>query len=275
MQESFSNPAKAKIELEKSKAQVAAATDMKPAEKESLVQFLGAADQYFSSTTATEGGASPFSGPKIKQIPVSSEEIGPSSSYEITFPQGILWGLISVAASFSLSMVRERVGGTFLRLRVAPITRNQLLLGKALACFLSCAAVISLLLAVGAAIFHLRFSSPGLLLMAIGSSSAAFVGIMMLLSVLGKTEAAVSGSGWAVLMVMSMFGGGMVPVIMMPGWMQAIGSFSPVKWAILSFEGAIWRGFSFSEMLLPCGILVGVGVATFAAGSMVLGRTRE
>jgi hypothetical protein len=31
-------------------------------------------------------------------------------------------------------------------------------------------------------------------------------------------------------------------------------------------EGAIWRKFSFSEMLLPCGVLLAVGVAFFAAG---------
>ncbi|HRP62893.1 MAG TPA: ABC transporter permease, partial [Phycisphaerales bacterium] len=89
----------------------------------------------------------------------------------------------------------------------------------------------------------------------------------MLLSVLGKTEAAAGGIGWAVLLVMAMLGGGMVPLFLMPGWMQSISHISPVKWAVLALEGAIWRGFSPAEMLLPCAVLLGVGAGGFLLGS--------
>jgi ABC-type multidrug transport system permease subunit len=61
---------------------------------------------------------------------------------------------------------------------------------------------------------------------------------MMLVSVRGKSERAVSGAGWGVLMLFSIFGGGMVPLFVMSGWMQAVGSFSPAKWSVLSLEGA-------------------------------------
>ncbi len=98
-----------------------------------------------------------------------------------------------------------------------------------------------------------------LLVVAMGCVSLCFVGIMLLLSVLGKTEQAAGGIGWAVLMVMAMLGGGMVPAFFMPSWMQAISHVSPVKWAIVAMEGAIWRGFTPGEMLMPCLILVGVG----------------
>ena len=89
---------------------------------------------------------------------------------------------------------------------------------------------------------------------------------MMLLSVLGKTEQAAGGIGWAVLLVMAMTGGGMIPLMFMPGWLRTVSHISPVKWAILSMEGAIFRGFSIQEMMLPCGILVGMGVLCFAIG---------
>jgi ABC-2 type transport system permease protein len=96
--------------------------------------------------------------------------------------------------------------------------------------------------------------------------SIAFVGIMMFLSVLGKTEQSAGGIGWAILLVMAMLGGGMIPLFAMPSWMKIVSDISPVKWAILAMEGAVWRQFSFQEMLLPCGILLAVGVATFAVG---------
>lgn len=46
-----------------------------------------------------------------------------------------------------------------------------------------------------------------------------------------------------------------------------VSSASPVKWAILALEGATWRAFSPAEMALPCGILFGVGLATFTVGA--------
>ena len=58
----------------------------------------------------------------------------------------------------------------------------------------------------------------------------------------------------------------------MPAWMANVGHASPVKWATLAFEGAIWRDFSAAEMLLPLGILLAVGIVAFWLGSMRLAR---
>jgi ABC-2 type transport system permease protein len=58
----------------------------------------------------------------------------------------------------------------------------------------------------------------------------------------------------------------MIPLFVMPSWMQTVSNASPVKWGILALEGATWRGFSASEMALPVGVLLGVGVAGFALG---------
>jgi ABC-2 type transport system permease protein len=93
------------------------------------------------------------------------------------------------------------------------------------------------------------------------------------LSVLGKTEESVGSAGWGIMMILSMFGGGMVPMIAMPKWMLSLSVFSPIRWAILALEGAIWRGFSPQEMLQPCLVLLGVGLVTFYAGTRVLRAT--
>ena len=88
----------------------------------------------------------------------------------------------------------------------------------------------------------------------------------MLLSALAKTEQAAGGIGWAVLLILSMIGGGMIPLFILPGWMRTISHFSPVKWSILAMEGAVWRQFTVGEMLLPCGILWAVGIVCFLIG---------
>jgi ABC-2 type transport system permease protein len=72
--------------------------------------------------------------------------------------------------------------------------------------------------------------------------------------------------------VMSMLGGGMFPLFLMPPWMQTVSNVSPVKWGILALEGGIWRGFTLSEMARPCAVLLAVGAAGFAAGTAILAR---
>jgi ABC-2 type transport system permease protein len=127
-------------------------------------------------------------------------------------------------------------------------------------------AALIVLFIIFAMIFKVRPDSYSLLLLAFVSATLAFVGIMMFISVLGKTENSAGGVGWALLLVMAMIGGGMVPLIMLPSWMKTVSHISFVKWAVLAMEGAVWRSFSLKEMLLPCGILIGIGIVAFGAG---------
>jgi ABC-2 type transport system permease protein len=203
---------------------------------------------------------------------VTRESRGPRNGFEITFVQGMMWGLIGCAMSFAVGLVSERTRGTFVRLQMAPVTAVQLLGGKALACFVTLLLMQVLLLTVGALFFGLRVNSPLLLAAAMLSASSAFVGVMMLVASFGRTEEAASGAGWAVMMPMAMLGGAMIPLIAMPAWMISASHASPIKWAVLALEGAIWRGFGPADMLLPCGILLTVGLVSFAAGSRALQR---
>jgi ABC-2 type transport system permease protein len=98
---------------------------------------------------------------------------------------------------------------------------------------------------------------------------------MMFASTLGKTQSAVAGATWGILMPLAMIGGAMIPLIAMPPWMLTVSNISPVKWGIWALEGAIWRGFSLVDMLQPCGILVGMGAVFFALGVTVLTRQEQ
>jgi ABC-2 type transport system permease protein len=141
-----------------------------------------------------------------------------------------------------------------------------------MACFLAVLGVIAVMVALGI-VLGMRPRSPALLLLASISVAFCFVGIMMLMSVIGKTEEAVSGAAWGANMFMAMFGGAMVPLVFMPAFMKTIGHLSPVKWSILSLEGAIWRGFTMSEMLPPCAALAITGAVCLVIGTAVLTRS--
>ncbi len=194
---------------------------------------------------------------------------GPENVYAIAFPQGITWGVLGCVAAFGLSIVVERNRGTLSRLRVAPITRAQILAGKAIACFATLLLLEVLLFAISWICFGVRPESIGLLMLAMLSVSIAFVGMMMFLSVWGRTEQAASSIMWTVLLGMSMIGGGMVPRFLMPTWLQNLGDFSPVRWAILAMDGAVWRGFAGGEMFQPCAVLILIGLSCFTVGVLV------
>jgi ABC-2 type transport system permease protein len=239
-----------------------------------VLRFLNELKAFVGTPAAQPDAAQ--GGPQWQPLAVTVADVardrrGPPNAFEITFPQGVLWGLIGCVMSFGLSLVSERTRGTFVRLEMSPLSRTQILSGKALACFVSMTAVQVLLYALGYAAFGVRPGSWPLLALASLAATVAFCGFMMLVATLGKTEQAASGLAWAILMPLSMVGGGMVPQFVMPLWMATIGNISPITWALLAIEGALWRQFSLVEMLLPCAILVATGVFCFVLGTRRLG----
>ena len=202
----------------------------------------------------------------IQHTEIQRDARKPYNAYAISFPQGLIWGILGVISTFALTLVTEVRQGTMARLLSLPLSHADILGGKALGCFFSLIAVMSLLLAIGTLFFSIQLQNPGVLLIAIFSSALGFTGLMMLLSVLGKTEKSASGLSWAVLMVFAMTGGGMIPLFAMPRWMADLGQFSPVQWTVLSFEGALWRDFSVGEVLPYASLLMVLGI-----GGMLLG----
>ena len=193
------------------------------------------------------------------------------SRWDISFPQAMMWGVLGCVAGFSISVARERTLGTMVRLEVAPLSRFQILAGKTLACFIAVIGVIGMLTLLGIGL-GMRPANFMALAVAAISIACCFVGIMMTLAVLGKTEQSVSGIGWAANMVMAMLGGAMIPVMFMPAFLQSASVVSPITWSILAIEGAIWRQYTMAEMVFPCLILIGIGATGFVIGTQVLSR---
>ncbi len=269
LQALFEDPQRLVTSVDDSLAQLESTTGMPGFTRSLLQQFFGQLKTFLSQLPAesSEQAAQAFKTIDIQKDEVSVNRVAPKNSYEISFAQGALWAILGCAAAFGISLVVERTQGTLIRLRSAPIHRFQILLGKALACFLTTMAAQIVLLLLAVAFFDVRPDSLVRLLLAMGFSSIAFVGIMMFLAVLGKTEQAAGGIGWAVLMVFAMIGGGMIPQFVMPGWMASMARVSPVYWAIYASEGAIWRGLTWAQMLVPYGILLAIGIAFFALGA--------
>ncbi len=287
--ERFQNPTTMLPMIEKSRADAATA-DMSAAERTLLNGFLDSIDAMIGSadslTKNNDDGeeTSPLSGnggmqfANITNIDIT-RKVDPKSQagqlqklrsrWDISFPQAMLWGVLGCIASFSISIARENTLGTMLRLQVAPVGPASILAGKALACFLTALAVIVMLSIMGVMLGMKPASYPKLLVASL-CIAAAFTGIMMVISLLGRTEQGVSGAGWAVNMIMAMLGGCMIPAMFMPDFIQKLSIISPVRWAIQAIEGAVWREFSWMEMAMPLGILLAVGGVCFVVGTAMM-----
>ncbi|WP_197528872.1 ABC transporter permease [Aeoliella mucimassa] len=284
----FDIPAQLQSWVTTTSERIAAAENLDPRGRRVSLDLLEQIDKLLtpaesatdSPNTEASSRGFKFEFAKIESIDVT-REIDPSSvrgqlkkirsRWDVSFPQAMMWGVLGCVAGFTISIARERTMGTMVRLSVAPVSTFQVLAGKGLACFLAAIGVIVMMTCLGLTLGMRPLSFASL---AVASSCIAFcfVGIMMTLAVLGRTEQSAAGIGWACNLVMAMFGGCMVPVMFMPRFMQDFSGLSPIRWAILALEGAIWRQFTWSEMLTPCLVLITVGIAGILLGTALLRR---
>jgi ABC-2 type transport system permease protein len=209
--------------------------------------------------------------PRVTRVDVRAGS-APGRALDLAFPAAMLWAVLGCAASFAVSLVVERTRGTALRVRLAPPGRAGHLAGKALAALAACVAVMLVILLVGHLAAGLRVASLALLGLAALSTAVGFVGLTLFLASLGRSERAVAGATWGAFLPMALVGGAMVPVSVMPPWLAALSVASPVRWAIVALEGASWRGHGLFDLLVPCGLLVGLGALAFALGLWRLAR---
>ena len=226
-----------------------------------------------------EGGAANAAGPSFSPVRVAFEELpkregGPRSSFDVSIPIGIVWGIAGCVGAFAASLVVERTRGTLARLRLAPITRTHLLAGKGLACFITALVVQALLILLAVVAFRSSIVQPLMLAVACVLAAFAFTGLAMLVAGLCKTEAEANGAGRGAILVLALIGGGTIPLFFMPPILETLSYTSPFRWAVMAIEGPFWRDVPVSEQLLPLLVLLGLGLGGFLAGAR-LGALRE
>jgi ABC-2 type transport system permease protein len=197
----------------------------------------------------------------------------PANAFAISFMQGITWALFGAVLTFGSGIAEERQRGTLVRLLVSPLRLGEVLAGKAAACFVACLAAQALLYGTGIAFFGVRVAGWQWAALAMVTTSFAFSGLMALMAAAFRTQGGAQGAGRALLLVLTMVGGGTIPVAFMPPFLRTMSDISPFKWAVLAAEGATWRAWGAAEMWLPLVVLVAIGVAGLLTGAAVVHRT--
>ncbi len=286
MMRAFSEPARMDKMIGEAKKAIDGAKGISPGRKlllDALFGSLGTLNKSgggiaggdATAANASKGDAAPgfsFQPVQVELTELKSTDTGPNPA-EVAFPQGIIWGLMGCVTAFASSLAGERARGTLMRLTCAPIFPWQILVGKALACFVACMAVQVMLILVGVVFFKINVRAPVLLGLAMVVSSVGFVGVMMFMAGMSSTEGGSGGLSRAVILMLAMIGGGTIPIMFMPPWMQTMTGISPFKWAGQAIQGALWRGLGFGDLWVPSLVLLGMGVVGFAHGLVAFKRS--
>ena len=131
MQTAFSDPTVGRRAVENARQSLSAGRDTaRDPDAASTAAFLTELDKYLQRprSAASPGtdqgfGAAGWTPLAIARRDVAADDRGPRSSFEFTFPQGVVWGLIGCIMSFAVGLVVERTHGTLVRLQTAPLTR--------------------------------------------------------------------------------------------------------------------------------------------------------
>ncbi|VTR94244.1 abc-2 type transporter : ABC-2 type transporter OS=Planctomyces limnophilus (strain ATCC 43296 / DSM 3776 / IFAM 1008 / 290) GN=Plim_4114 PE=4 SV=1: ABC2_membrane_3 [Gemmata massiliana] len=183
--------------------------------------------------------------------------------YQILVPSYTVMFAFFLVLSVGWLFVAERKHGTLVRLRAAPLTRGQILLGKLLPCLAVSLLQGVFLLAAGRLIFGMTWGSrPELLLPLVGSTSFAAVGLAILVASVARTETQVAVYGTLLVLVLGGVSGSLMPRDLMPEQMKAVSLVTPHAWALDAYNQLLATPTpDVSAVLTACAALCTFGAA--------------
>jgi ABC-2 type transport system permease protein len=175
---------------------------------------------------------------------------------------GTMYVLFTVMGG-ALLLLQERQNSTFQRLMTMPVSRAQLLGGKALARFTMGMLQYAVAFGVGFALgVNFGDSFIGLVLLMV-----AFVicvtALTFLFGTFVTTEQQAGSVSTLIALTLAPLGGAWWPLEIVPDFMQKIGHLSPVAWVMDGFTELSFRNGTFSDVIIPILVLLAMAAAMF------------
>ena len=204
------------------------------------------------------------------------------TSVQQNVPAWTLFGMFFIVIPLAGTLIRERQEGTLTRLLTMPVSSSSLLLGKVSAHLLICMIQVSLMLAVGRFVLPLfgtpvleLGSSPFALFLVAISAALAACGYGILVGVVARSydQAAIFGS--VSIVIAAALGGVMVPVYVMPRFMQDLSIISPLGWGLDAFLEIFVRGGNLVSVLPSVAALGSFFLLCIVVAMVIFQRWRQ
>ncbi|MFN4261722.1 MAG: ABC transporter permease [Gemmataceae bacterium] len=169
----------------------------------------------------------------------------------------------------------ERRQGTFKRLRAAPLTRVEILLGKLASCLTISIAQGFLLLLAGKLVFGMDWGKqPALLVPVVVTTSLAAMGLALFVATLARTETQVAIYGTLLVLLLAVLGGCLIPREVIPENMQPLTLITPHGWALSAYKELLSEQTNLAIVAQACAVLTAFGISLVALSWGIL-RVRE
>lgn len=211
--------------------------------------------------------------PIERKVVTNSEQDKLPNSTQHNVPAWTIFAMFFMVVSLGTNLVKERLNGSFVRLKTMP-TSFALVVGAKMLLY-TAAAVAQVLLVFSLARFtfpHIGLPAltmpsniPGFILITILSGFSA-VSYAMVVGTIAKTQEQAHGFGAISIVILAAIGGIWVPSFVMPEFLQTISFVSPLNWCLQGFyvlflKGGMWSALQPVIIGLLTFIVVCLGIA--------------
>jgi ABC-2 type transport system permease protein len=176
-------------------------------------------------------------------------------------------GMAAMFATFTGSFAgftffREHGWHTWERLRASQATTPDIIVGKLAPTLIIAVAQMFALFALGVVLFDLVVSGSlvALSMIAVGFSLSMLCFGMAIMS-LSRTSLQLNTYVNLAGIIFAGVGGALVPLAVLPEWVQAVARFTPTYWAMDGFLDVILAGADIAEVVLPMSALLAFSAA--------------
>jgi ABC-2 type transport system permease protein len=168
-----------------------------------------------------------------------------------------------------LSFFREHGWGMWDRLRASPATSRQIVAGKLLPLYLFAVVQTGWIFAGAAVLFGLRVRGPVIALVVLTlAASATNLALAVLVVAVARSIQQVNALANLGAALLAGVGGAIVPHYLLPGWVRAVGPFTPTHWLMEGYRAVILDGRGLEGIVVPSLVLIGYA-AVLAAAALV------
>ncbi len=182
--------------------------------------------------------------------------------------------LLFTALAGTKSMLEEKEAGTFGRLLITPTQKASFLAGKFLGIMLVSLLQVLAIYLVTRLLFKVDWGSslPGLALLSL-AAVAACAAMAVFVATIAKSSKTADAIGSIVVQVMALLGGSMVPLMVMPKFLQLLGKGTINGWALTGYL-KLMEGRDYTAVLPEASVLALIA-AVFLAFSLLGLRFQE
>ncbi|GAA3982379.1 ABC transporter permease [Mucilaginibacter dorajii] len=217
----------------------------------------------------------------INQVPVSKNgSTKAPNATQHNVPSWTIFAMFFIIMSLSGSVVREKISGSFIRLKTLPTNFAVGLLSKQITYLCVTLFQALVIFSLGIWVFpyinlpalNLPADIFGLFIVTLACGYCA-VSYAICVGVFAHTQEQANGFGAVSIVILSAIGGLMVPSFAMPGALKTISTLSPLHWCIEAYYGLFLQGAGLKDVVIS--IIPLLGITLVFQGLTYIGLKRK